>query len=229
MTFTDFEMNYEILLIKKWQEYIVKTKSDIQQMIDPKVFIAGLNLIQPKLYTEEIKRTKSAIKHSIETNLLYFINEYGKERNWDFALYSIYEDITNLYFEIGNEEPSHMYLLYYKLVNYKERLKRDLEFFDSVFEYFISLNKIDDCIRFLNVFSRIMTLYNELLNESRYNFKESYFYSTINDYYIRIESKYNAEKLKLRTPIISRHKDIITDSNTNISSNLFNKITLTEG
>lgn len=232
--FSDLDMDYEILLIKKWREYLNKVKEDIPKIINPSVFIAELNLKQPVLHIEEVKSIKSAIKHVVYSNMSYFKLEHGEERNWDYALYYIYEKITDYYYEIGNtKDRSGINLLYDSLVSHKERLRISLEFFNSVFEYLILENKIADCLRLLNVFRKVMTLYNEVLNQSTYNFKESYFYSTINDYYKHILSEYNSEKLNLRTSISMHHEDkvkanTITSVDYLLKKNNFNYLSVTD-
>ncbi len=196
--FADYEIAREVELINEWRDYLNACKDNIQKTVKAEVVIATMNLKQPYLTQEDINSINSNMQLTITRNFEYFRDEYNSD--WDRTLYLTYEEITRYYYLIGNtREAPQIKLLYNELQSYQAELRIRFQSFYRFFEFLIFKNMPNDCLIFLNFIRRSIVDYNEMLNQSRYNFSRSYFYDTINECYSDMEIKYNAERLKLVT------------------------------
>lgn len=191
------------LLLTKWLEHLEKIKNNLVNYVPAEIFITQLYLAQRrKLEVEDVKHIQSEMNRLIRNEFKPFEEKY--ESSWYSTIQLIYSTMTMFYYEIGlvNCDPKEdKKLLKVRLEKYKYNLENEkLKEFERFYEFLLTKDP-NDCIKALNFFRWVMKTYSSILGHYHYNFETSYFYETIKKFYEKLESEYNAERLKLFVPI----------------------------
>lgn len=197
------ELKKEKFLLSEYLEYLKVVKVHLDNYVQPEIFIANLDMEQfGRIDNNKVRIINDEMKLRIKSKFKYFEDKY--KSNWGGTIQSIYSTITFFYHEIGEVSigaKAQKYLLKTKL----DIAKRQLEFeslkgVESFFEFLLS-NEPNDCRKAIVVFRSIMKDYEFLLSYHNYDFKNSFFYPTIKNFYDRMELEYNIDRLKSSTPV----------------------------
>lgn len=150
--------------------------------------------------TNEInKATKEFIKNEFQ----YFKEKY--KTDYEFSFIYVFTKITDLIFkinEVRNEDTANTKKLLIDILICKKEIENKLT---ATFIFNAHLKGIDakDCNLFLVLIEKIITWYKSIILEFGIDFKQSYFYGVINDYYIELKknvSEIEPKMYEIRQP-----------------------------
>lgn len=197
--FTEDDLNYEIILFEKWIYYLKACYDNVSKRIEPKDFLFSLTEGQGTLSRTDYNNIAIHIQEAIDIRFKYFEDKYNAK--WGKPLKFIFTTIANYYKRIGDtpQSPEPIKKLKVDLKLHSNSIIEKLDEFERFFQYILEKNNIDDCVRLLLFLKGIILDFKVILSGHGYNFQKSYFYNIVNDFYSRMESEYNTERLKLIT------------------------------
>ncbi len=217
---TPKDLEFKILLLEQWLVFLYHFR-EITELPKDEFFNTWRS--KGSGYTELKKDSiNNSMKEYIRERFKYFEEKY--KTDWYSLLIDVFVTITNNNFLIDTEHLKRNVNLIIEIKIARYNIEKMLTDFERFFEFLIANKNLEDCLGMLNLFRNIMVTYRSTLRQSNLYFEKSYYYETINEFYERIETNYNAEKLKLFAFKVENADNAIMDSpNIPLTENIFNR------